>query len=190
MSEKTEEPAEGAEAAPKKSKKKLIIILAVVLLIVGAGVPMFLMGGKKVPTEEEQAEQEEVKKLEVSDLGQFIVNLSETSAFLKCHIKIEYDVGIIEKQLKEGGGGGHGGGASGGGEGDKKAGALHPHLAARDTQIRDVIIRILSSKTAAEVLTQEGKERLKEELVEGINEASGMEEPPVTSVFFTDFIVQ
>ena len=63
-------------------------------------------------------------------------------------------------------------------------------MAARETQIRDVIIRILSSKHADDLLTQDGKERLKEELLEGINEAVGLEEPAVTGVYFTEFIIQ
>jgi flagellar FliL protein len=192
MSEKPEAAAEATEGAPKKSKKKLIIILAaVILLVAGAGVPMFLMGGKKVPEgEEAQEEVEPEKKMELTDLGQFIVNLSDSSSFLKAHIMMEYDASILDKHEKEAGGKAHGGGASGGGGDAKKEGGFHPHMAPKETQIRDTVIRILSSKTAQEMLTGEGKERLKDELVEGLNEAIGMEDPPVTSVFFTEFIIQ
>jgi flagellar FliL protein len=192
MSENTEAAAEGTEGAPKKSKKKLIIILAaVILLVAGAGVPMFLMGGKKAPEGEEAHEEvEPEKKMELTDLGQFIVNLSESSSFLKVHIMMEYDASILDKAEKEAGGKAHGGGASGGGGEAKKEGGFHPHMAPKETQMRDVIIRILSSKTSQEMLTAEGKERLKDELVEGLNEAIGMEDPPVTSVFFTEFIIQ
>jgi flagellar basal body-associated protein FliL len=56
--------------------------------------------------------------------------------------------------------------------------------------MKDAIIRILSSKKADDLLTAEGKERLKDELLEGINEAVGLEEPPVVGVFFTEFIIQ
>jgi flagellar FliL protein len=63
-------------------------------------------------------------------------------------------------------------------------------MAPKETHMRDVIIRILSSKTVQEMLTMEGKERLKDELVEGLNEVLGMEDPPISSVFFTEFIVQ
>lgn len=191
MAEKAEGAADGAEGAPKKSKKKLIIIIAgVLLLVAGAGVPMVLMGGSKPPEGEEAHEEPEPeKKLEVTDLGQFIVNLSESSSFLKVHIMMEYDASILDNLHKEGGGGGHGGGASGGGDA-KKEGGFHPHMAAKETQIRDAVIRVLSSKTATEMLTSEGKERLKEELIEGINEAVAMDEPPVTGIFFTEFIIQ
>jgi flagellar basal body-associated protein FliL len=40
------------------------------------------------------------------------------------------------------------------------------------------------------MLTGEGKERLKEELVEGVNEAVGLEDPAVNRIFFTEFIIQ
>jgi flagellar FliL protein len=190
MSEKKAEAAEG-EAAKPKSKKMLFIILGVVLLVAGAGVPMFLMGGE----EEEvvvETEHEEVKRLETADLDVFVVNLSETSAFLKAHIIIEFDAASVEKQTShegaEGGGGGHGGGASGGGE---AAGPVMPEVfTKRMSQIKDAIIKILSSKKADDLLTVEGKERLKDELLEGINEAIGLEEPPVTGVFFTEFMIQ
>jgi flagellar basal body-associated protein FliL len=49
---------------------------------------------------------------------------------------------------------------------------------------------VLSSKKAEDVLTSDGKERLKEELIEGLNEAVALEEPPLTAVFFTEFIIQ
>jgi flagellar FliL protein len=189
MSEKKEEGEETTEAKPKSKKKLIIIVLALVLIVVGAGVPMFLMGGKK--TAETEEEHEAPKKLETADLGQFIVNLSETSSFLKVHITIEYDASILDHHLEDkghAGGKGEGGGAAGGGEG--KEGGLHPFLTKRQTQIQDTIIRVLSAKHAEELLTQEGKERLKDELVEGINEAVATEEPAITAVYFTEFIIQ
>ena len=84
--------------------------------------------------------------------------------------------------------GGHGGGPSGGG-GDAGP-TIPPHFVKRMSQIKDVIIKILSAKRSDDLLTVEGKERLKDELLEGINEAVGLEEPPVTGVFFTEFMIQ
>lgn len=191
---KTEEaPADGA---PKKKNKKVIFIaLGVVVLVAGAGVPMFLMGG--VPEEaavahEEEAHEEE-KHLETADLGSFVVNLSEATSFLKARLLVEYDNGVVEKQIKPpaqgeahaaDGGGGHGGG--------DKVGAvpLPEFMAKREIQIKDTILKVLSSKKADDVLTPDGKERLKDELIEGLNEAVGLEEPPFTQVYFTDFIIQ
>lgn len=196
MSEQPAHEEGAAEAKPKKSKKKLFIILGVVVLVAGAGVPMFLMGG--APPEEEAAAHEEevheeVKHLETADLGSYVVNLSEATSFLKAKITVEFDATIVEKQMKpkehgeeaEAEGGGEHGAKEGAG-----AAALPEFMAKRETQIKDAVLRILSSKKADDVLTSEGKERLKEELIEGLNEAVALEEPPMTAVFFTEFIIQ
>jgi flagellar basal body-associated protein FliL len=193
MSAKKEEAAEGGETKPKSKKKLIFIVVGLVVLVAGAGVPMFLMGGAE-EAEVVEEEHEEVKRLESADLGVYVVNLSETSAFLKTRIMIEFDAASVEKQTGgleggEGGGKGHGGGAGGGG-GEPKPGGLPPHFMKRESQMKDAVIRILSSKRADDLLTAEGKERLKDELLEGINEAVGLEEPPVVGVFFTEFIIQ
>jgi flagellar basal body-associated protein FliL len=153
---------------------------------------MFLMGGGDEEELVVEEEHETPKRLETADLDVFVVNLSETSALVKVHIVIEFDAALVEKQTKteggEGGGGGHGGGASGGGE---AAGPVIPeHFTKRMSQIKDAVIKILSAKRSDDLLTVEGKERLKDELLEGINEAIGLEEPPVTGVFFTEFMIQ
>ncbi len=185
------------EEKPKKSKKKLIIIvLGALSLVGGAGVPMLLMGGGEKPAEEavEEEHHEEPKRIETADLGQFVVNLSESTAFLKVHIMMEYDAGIIDRQTatEEGGEGGkaHGGGASGGEKAEGAAGGVHPHLAKKENQLRDIVIQILSSKQSTELLTADGKNRAKQELVDGLNEVIGLEEPPVVGILFTEFIIQ
>jgi flagellar FliL protein len=78
----------------------------------------------------------------------------------------------------------------GGGNATEKVDELPEVLADREAIIRDAIIRVLSSKSKEQVLSTEGKEILKEELVEAINDASGLDEPPVVAVYFTEFIVQ
>ena len=191
MSEQPAHAEGAAEEKPKKSKKKLFIILGVVALVAGAGVPMFLMGG--APPEEDAAAHEEVKHLETADLGSYVVNLSEATSFLKAKITVEFDGTIVEKQMKPKAEGEEAE-AEGGGEHEAKEGAgpapLPEFMAKRETQIKDAVLRILSSKKAEDVLTAEGKEHLKEELIEGLNEAVALEEPPITAVYFTEFIIQ
>ncbi|NOZ28603.1 MAG: hypothetical protein GXP39_11200 [Chloroflexi bacterium] len=55
--------------------------------------------------------------------------------------------------------------------------------------IDDVITYVLSSKTFAEVFTVEGKEELKKEIMEKLNESLGSGKY-VGAVYFTDFVVQ
>lgn len=54
--------------------------------------------------------------------------------------------------------------------------------------LRDVIIRILSSKSLEEVSTIKGKETLKEEIVTDLNQR--VKDGKIKNVYFTDFVVQ
>ena len=184
--------AKPAEEAKPKSKKKLIIIIAVVVLLLGGGAAAFLLkGGKKAENPEGEGAEEHKAEVhyQLAKLDTFIVNLSEASAFVKVTMRIEYDPSILAAAEAAQHGEGHGGGGtSGGGEGG--GGGLPPLLKDREPMIKDAIIRVLASKRSAEVLTNEGKEKLKEELVEAINEAIGLEQPAVVNVYFEEFIIQ
>ncbi len=186
--------AEAPAAAKPKSKKMLFIIVGAVALLVIVGAVVMLMGGKKEAPKEGEKRAEVEKHLLTAELPPVIVNLSDTSSYLKVTMLIEYDSAVIARaeaaEAGGGKGGGHGGGASGGEEGGEKAGGLPGPLAKREPMIKDAVIRVLSSKKVEELLTTEGKEKLKEELVEAINEASGLEEGAVVNLYFTEFIIQ
>ncbi len=183
---KEEEKKEGeaeAEAPKPKSKKKLIIIIAVVVLLAGGGGAFALMGGSKAEEgfEEEKAHDEEHKHLASVTMDTVIVNLSENASFLKTKMTLEYDPEILASAAA---------GAAEGGHGEGKSSSLPPGLAEKEAMIRDSIIRVLSAKTAGEVLSVEGKEQAKEELIEAINEAVGLDEGPIASIYFNEFIIQ
>lgn len=169
------EGAEGAaaEAKPKGSKKLIIIIVAVVLVLVLGGVGAFLALSHKKPAEGEEgaegaaAEEEEGGKEEglaelpgaVLPLEVFIVNLQVKGSFLKSNIQLEF------------------------------ADPEPPLGIDNDVpKIRDKIIRIVSSKSAQELLSPDGKEQLRNEIKEGVNEVLGSED--VVQVYFTEFIIQ
>lgn len=172
---KDEEAAEeGAE--PKKSKKKLIIIIVVVLVLVlggGAGAFLALSGSKTEESAEgggEHGEEAALKELDskeaavelpgaVFPLDTFIVNLRVKGSFLKTTIQLEF----AQPELP-------------------------PSLDSDVARIRDSVIRLLSSKSAAEILTPEGKDLLAQELTDLINESLGSED--VVNVYFTEFIIQ
>lgn len=195
MSEKKEEKEGQAEgdAPKKKGKKKLILILVPVILLLGGGAAFFLLGGKEAPKEGEEVEEvvheAKPRHLATLKLDPFIVNLSENISFLKVTMLLEYDPEIFAKA--EGGeahGEAHGGGGSGG---EKKDGPAAPSLITeRQPMIRDAVIHVLSSKKSADVLTVDGKEKLKEELIESINEALGLPENPIVNIYFLEFIIQ
>ena len=188
--ENTEEKEEGEAKAKKKSKLPLIIIAVVVLLAGGGGAFMFL-GGSEPKKEHGEEEAHEEKHYLTLALEPFIVNLRAANTFLKVTLLIEYDPSAVEKSAAHGSGGGgfaRGAAGSGGGGGDKPA--MPALFTQRLPMMRDAIIRTLSSKTADEVLTPEGKEQLKDELMEVINESLDVEEEVVTGLYFSEFILQ
>jgi flagellar basal body-associated protein FliL len=92
-------------------------------------------------------------------LKTFVVNLQVATRFLKVDMQLEFeDPHKIAKSEKE------------------------------IPRLRDAIIRILANKTANELLTVEGKDILRKEIIKVTNIALG--DDFVIDVYFTDFIVQ
>jgi len=173
MAEEKEEKSEEKEEKKESNGSKLLLIIIVVLLllllVIGGLVAYFLLSNNT----DDQIEQEPKKiekKHKVSDLteigpiyplDQFIVNLVSANAdrYLKCKIDLELDSPDLQKEI------------------DKKLPA-----------IRDLIIRILSSKTVEEIQTAKGKEKLKEEIKRKIN--SILANGEIKHVYFTEFVIQ
>ena len=61
-------------------------------------------------------------------------------------------------------------------------------LEEKKPQIRDTVLMLLSSKLASELLTVDGKVRLKEEIIDQVNATLSKE--VVAKVYFVDFIIQ
>ncbi|NPA11054.1 MAG: flagellar basal body-associated protein FliL [Epsilonproteobacteria bacterium] len=174
MAEEKENQEEAQEEKKEGGSSKLLLIVIVVLLllllIIGGLVAYFLLSGGEDNPEEQQQQKVEKKKKKVSDmtevgpiypLDQFIVNLVSNNAnrYLKCKIDLELDAPELQQEI------------------DKKLPA-----------IRDLIIRILSSKTVEEIQTAKGKEKLKEEIKRKINEMLTTGE--IRHVYFTEFVIQ
>jgi len=177
-----------AGAAPKKSKMMLIVML---LLLVVAGAGGFF-GWKhfkaKADTtaqttapghdEEESSDEEKPKKgkkkkKKEKEHGEdgatvnfepFLVNLAdkEASRYVKTSIRLL----VANKESAET---------------IAKGETLMPRM-------RDTILTLLSTKTAEEMTSNEGKEKLKKEILEKVNEY--LPEEGAEDVFFTDFVVQ
>ena len=179
--EKKEENKESeAESAPKEGGGNkllmiVIIVLLLLLLVIGGLVAYFLLSGDNTnpnnPDSQGKTEKVEKKisKKDAADLtigpiypmDPFIVNLMSDGArrYLKCTINLEMDTPELQKEL------------------DSKV-----------APIRDIVIRILSSKTVAEISTSKGKEKLKEEIVRKINEI--LESGEIKHVYFVNFVIQ
>jgi flagellar FliL protein len=194
MAEEEKKEGEDTAGAAKGGKKKIIIIGGVVGLVVIGAAAFFLMGGKKeeAAAAHVEAESEKVHQYQTTELPSIIVNLSDPASFLKVSMLVEYDPEILFHSAhggkEEAGGGGGGGGHEAKPEGPSKG--LPGPLGKREGIVKDSIIRVISSRHAEDLLTTEGKEKLKEDLIDAVNEASGLEEPVVVGVYFTEFIIQ
>jgi len=150
------------------SGKIRIFILAGVLVLALAGTGFFVLKGK---SGDEKHKQPEPEPEHLMTLEPFILNLADADSAR--YLKMEVSLGV--KGEVPGGGGGHGG--HGGGGEDPKV-----------TVIRDTIIRVTSSHTYRELLSAEGKEKLKKEIQEAIEHA--VKDLEVSNVYFTSFAMQ
>ena len=174
-------PEENDGAVEKKPKGNMVLIIVIVLLVVlliGGGAAAFLMLGgsheeeattsapqtQDVKTEKKKTPKRSTDHLVVGPmypLAQFVVNLLSESGnrFLKVTIDLELS--------------------------DAK---LQPEIDHKKSLIRDIIIRTFSSKTFEEISTIKGKDKLKDEVLEKINE--NLSDGYVKNIYFTDFVVQ
>lgn len=181
MAEEKKEETSGEGEGKKKSSLLLIIIIVVLLLvlIIGGVVAFLLMnndegGGhaqpaaKEVPADSGHSSESvgsgEGSMTEVGlmyPLDTFTVNLLSESG--RRYLKVEMNLEI---------------------EGEE----LSPELDTKKPVFRDIIIRILSSKSLEEISTIKGKEKLKEQIVSDLNQR--LKDGKVKNVYFTDFVVQ
>lgn len=188
MAEKDKEDHENEEGKKKSGNMLLIIIVAVLVLIlvIGGVVAALMMGNHDAEAEAGHGAKTEVAADAHSEEGNaaessshssgseattevglmypldgFTVNLLSESGrrYLKCEINLEL-------------------------EGEE----LSPELDTKKPVFRDIIIRILSSKSLEEISTIKGKEKLKEQIVNDLN--MRLKDGKVKNVYFTDFVVQ
>ncbi len=140
----------------------LVVVAAVVLALAGGGF-FFLTMNKKA----EEAPKEEVKQ-EKKEPGifyqfedPFIVNLAEVNAerYLKVNPVFEVDKEEVLEEI------------------NKKL-----------PEIKDILITIFSSKSLDDVMPLAGKDRLKQEIMDKVNEI--LSQGKVVGVYFSEFVIQ
>jgi flagellar protein FliL len=167
-------PEEEREVLPvprrKRGKKRLILIAGILLFVVaGAGSVFFLAPGllKKVPllgageASKEEKKRAPAKHGHIYSLDPLIVNLADTdpSRYLKIRIDIESLEGKENKEITD-----------------------------RMPRLRDAILTLLSIKTYRDIYESEGKKKLKEEIIERVNQSWGGFQ--AKAVYFTEFVIQ
>lgn len=175
---KTEAPANAEAPKPKGKKMLVIIIVAVVLLIgIGGAAAFFLLSKPsadkqaKHDAEEEPAADEEEEEEDSGEehppiyeqLPVFTVNLADRESYLQVEIHLRVAEPKVQEKLKQ-----------------------------RMSEVRDEILRVLSSKNPEELATQEGKDALAADLQKKINGVIGVKKASkgVKKVLFNSFIIQ
>jgi flagellar FliL protein len=169
-----EQQLESPKEEKKGGKLKLIIIGVVLLAVLGGGgyfAYTKFIGPKFFGSEEtaEGAEGEEAGEEKAPEPGEtelfslptFVVNLADPLG--RRYLKIAIDVEVVNSDAVE-------------------------QLTTSESKVRDAIILLLSSKTFAELATMEDKIRLKQEIVERLNQVLGGSK--VLRVYFTEMVVQ
>lgn len=172
--EKKETAAAEEPKGGKSFVKIIIIVLVILILLVALGVGGLIAWKKFIAPAIGMAPHEggAVAKKEEGDTGKatlgpmfplepFIVNLAEPGG--KRFIKITMEMELGGKEMDE-------------------------EFKNKLPQFKDHIITVLSSKTMDEVITAEGKFKLKEEIMARINQ--NLKTGVVKNVFFTEFVVQ
>ena len=193
MADKEKEHEDQAPEGGEKKKSNLLLIIIIVVLvlvlIIGGVVAALMMGNHDAEAEgahgakteaaaDAHAEEDKHADEEHADEGGhgggestevglmypldiFTVNLLSESG--RRYLKVEMNLEI---------------------EGEE----LSPELDQKKPVFRDIIIRILSSKSLEEISTIKGKEKLKEQIVSELN--TRLKDGKVKNVYFTDFVVQ
>lgn len=164
---------EQAEPPVKKKKTLLLIIIALVavVLLAGVAVTVYLMTSKPAAEEAHGEEAEKQAEEHAEDesppiyerLETFTVNLADQESYLQVEISLKVADAKVSEKIKS-----------------------------RMPEVRDSLLRLMSSKTAEELAQVEGKEALAKDVQKEINSVIGAKKADqgVNSVLFTAFIIQ
>lgn len=177
---KGEEEAPAAAEAPKAGKSRtLIIVAAIVLVLLGVGAPVayFTLAKKNVENEslaadaakgegdqpavslnEDELDEGEEPLGAFYPLESFIVNL-QGGRYLRCQIQLEFTEREVPKRFLS-----------------------------RLIVVRDAVIAALARKNESDLSNENGKNALKGELKDIVNEVLKRQE--VKQIYFTQFVIQ
>jgi flagellar FliL protein len=166
-----QEESTEAEKAPAKGRNNVMIIAGVIVLsagIIGGGL-FFGLKSHALPAAAEaggEKKAEHAKKKEAPvmyPLEAFIVNISDGADIRYLKVKVELETGLTAETSKK---------------------ELDPYLA----KLRDAILVLLTTKTIQDVRDLAGKNRLREEILASVTKV--VPAGKITSIYFTDFVVQ
>jgi flagellar FliL protein len=165
--EKVKQGVEEVEGEPPKKKKggrlKLIILL-LVLLGGGGGAAWYFMQPQHGQPGAEVKSKEKAKPPVFERMDAFTVNLSGEGEH---YLQVEISLKVADEKVGE-------------------------EIKLYMPEIRDRVLRLLSSKHADELATPQGKAKLSEEIKAQVNKTLNLQAPDegVAGVFFTSFVIQ
>ena len=173
-----ETPAvQAPEPVAKSSNSGSLVMMLVIVLLsnaAGAGVTWFLVRRAMAPQVVAAAEEgkgketvdmaAQLEKSAVIPLEPFVVNLADTDAARYLRIKISL---MIDDKSKV--------------KGVEENQALQ-------LKVRDVILSTLTRKTSHDLINDEGKNKLRQEIQDGVGKF--FKEPKLNDVMFTEFVIQ
>ncbi len=152
----------------------LAVIIVVIIAVLGVTATVSYLVATKVagPSGPAATEPTSASVILKKDLGEFLTDLSDQSArrFVKAKVVLGYPELKVKKFLSE-----------------KTDPSLENELAARETEIKDLVFSVLRSKTADE-LKGEKVERVKQDLVTRINAI--LTSGKIVAVYFSDIVIQ
>ena len=185
MADEDIENEEGAaEEKPGRSKTKLILLVScgVLFLLVAIGAPVtyFMLTEKETEidklkadilaaeeaniqeegwNEEDEYDEDEEPLGAIHPLSTFVVNLAEDGSYLRAQIQLEFTGTSVPKRFH-----------------------------ARQVPVRDALIKLLASRTPAELSSADGRQELKDLIRETVNNT--VKHEIVSEVYFTQFVMQ
>ncbi len=180
MAEEEIEEEQASSEKKQSSPLMLIIIIVVLILFILIGIIVVLMmGGSDDGQQQQQPMQQERSVANTQNssgpsysaplaeigpmfpLDTFTVNLLSESG--RRYLKVEMNLELNGEELGM-------------------------ELDSKTAVIRDIVIRLLSSKSLEEISTAKGKTKLKEQIVDQLN--MRLRDGRVNNVYFTEFVVQ
>ncbi len=177
---KPSDASEGEGKSKKKGSKRAIVISIILIVDIAfmAGIAFFIVrairGDDPAVIAMKEEQESARKKMEmISNMGtvleapmKFTVNIAggEEPHYLKCEVQLEWD-GVNHLELAA-------------------------ELEKRMAKVKDIIIKILSARTMNDILTAEGKEIIRTNIVKDINAILPKEKGELTNAYFTEFLIQ
>jgi flagellar FliL protein len=160
-------PAVAAKTNQNTGSKKIALGVAVALILAIGGGWLYVHGqpGTSGTTESE------AKVFPVVHLEPFVTNLAGVASE-NCYLRLTVDLSLEKEQ----------------GDGEKKeTGKANPNKIPV-ALLRDTILQVIATRTGEELLTADGKNKLKADLLKALQERAP--QAGIREIYFTDFLVQ